>query len=68
MTLISKSMLEKFREKYQNPKLSILDLKVYCNHKFHVKSIINWFVNNPKINFNSINEEQFLPHDLINPA
>jgi putative transposase len=68
MTLISKSMLEKFREKYQNPKLSILDLKVYCNHKFHAKSIINWFVNNPKINFNSINEEQFLPHDLINPA
>ncbi|MFT5917030.1 MAG: hypothetical protein ACI81T_003543, partial [Bacteroidia bacterium] len=51
-----------------NPKLSILDLKVYCNHKFHAKSIINWFVNNPKINFNSINEEQFLPHDLINPA
>jgi IS4 transposase len=56
MTLISKSILEKFREKYQNPKLSILDLKVYYNHKFHAKSIINWFINNPEVNFNSINE------------
>lgn len=68
MTLISKSMVEKFREKYQNPKLSILDLKVRYNHKFHTKSIINWFRNNPKPNFNSLNEEQFLPYDLINAA
>lgn len=68
MTLISKSMVEKFREKHQNPKLSILDLKVSQNHKFHTKSIINWFRNNPKVNFNSINEEQFLPQDLINAA
>ena len=68
MTLISKSILERTREKHQNPKLSILDLKVYYNHKFHAKSIINWFINNPEVNFNSINEEQFLPHDLINAA
>ncbi len=68
MTLISKSMVEKFREKHQNQKLSILDLKIHYNHKFHVKSIINWFINNPKINFNSLNEEQFAPKDLINAA
>jgi hypothetical protein len=66
MTLISKSMVRKAREKYENEKLGILDLKVLHNHQFYTKSIINWFRNNP--NFNSLNEEQFMPHDLINAA
>lgn len=68
MTLISKSMVRKAREKYKNQKLGILDLKVLQNHQFHTKSIINWFRNNPEPNFNSLNEEQFMPHDLINAA
>jgi len=68
MTLISKYMVRKFREKYKNDKLSILDLKVYHNHQFHTKSIINWFRNNPEPNFNTLNEDQFMPHDLINAA
>jgi putative transposase len=68
MTLISKSMVRKAREKYENENLGILDLKVLHNHQFHTKSIINWFRNNPNPNFNSLNEEQFMPHDLINAA
>ena len=68
MTLISKYILQKFREKYKNEKLSILDLKVHYNYQFHTKSIINWFKNNPKINFNSLNEDQFIPNDFINAA
>ena len=48
MTLISKSIIRKFRQKYKNEKLSILDLKVFQNHQFHTKSIINWFRNNPR--------------------
>lgn len=68
MTLISKSMVRKAREKHQNQKLGILDLKVLLNHQFHTKTIINWFRNNPEPNFNSLNEDQFMPHDLINAA
>jgi putative transposase len=68
MTLISKYMVQKFREKHQNEKLSILDLKVHYNYQFHAKSIINWFKNNPQTNFNSLNEDQFMPNDFINAA
>ena len=68
MTLISKFMVRKAREKHQNQKIGILDLKLLLNHQFHIKSIINWFRNNPEPNFNSLNEDQFMPNDLINAA
>ena len=57
MTLISKSMVRKAREKYKNQKLDILDLKVLQNHQFYTKSIINWFRNNPKPRLYKINKK-----------
>jgi putative transposase len=68
MCLISKILLESYRETLKNDRLSVLDLKILFNTRHTAKSIFKLTRNNPEVIFNEAFCDQFLSQELINVA
>lgn len=64
--LVSKIMLEKYREEAKNPKASILDLKVMYNAQFTAKKIIKYLGIDDRNNFHSKMIAKYVPAEIIN--
>lgn len=66
MCLVSKIILEKYREESKNPKASILDLKVMYNAQFTAKKIIKYLGIEDHNNFYSKMIAKYVPTEIIN--
>ena len=68
MCLIAKVQLAYYRELFNAPKLSIIDLKLIYKARFTAKNILIFIQNQPSSIFNDQFCEQLMPKDLINAA
>ena len=68
MCLVSKIYIKEYRVRLQNPKISILDIKLIQKARFIAQDIIKLMQKNPKMIFNDTSWQDFMPKDLINTA
>ena len=66
MCLVSKIILEKYRVEMNNPKLSILDLKILYNAQFTAQRIIKYLGIDDCNNFYSKMIAKYVPAEIIN--
>jgi putative transposase len=66
MCLMAEIILQKYRTELQNPKLSVLDLKIIFNAQFTAKKLIKYLRLDDHNNFYSNNIAKFIPTDIIN--
>ncbi|QQS30421.1 MAG: transposase [Sphingobacteriales bacterium] len=67
-TLTAKILQAQYQVKYNNPNFSILDLKILCNTRFTVKTVIKLVRKSPDSIFNTQFADGFMPTDLVNVA
>ena len=66
MCLVSGIYLEQLREETNNPKTSLLDLKIISNVRYMAKKIIKYLRITDNDNSYSINIDQYVPDETIN--
>ena len=68
MCLMAEIILQQARVELQNPKLSVLDIKIIFNAQYIAKKIIKFLRIDDRNNFYSNNIAKFIPTDIINRA
>ncbi|QQS27425.1 MAG: hypothetical protein IPM47_02835 [Sphingobacteriales bacterium] len=66
--MTAKILQAQYQVKYNNPNFSILDLKILCNTRFTVKTVIKLVRKSPDSIFNTQFADGFMPTDLVNVA
>ncbi len=68
MCLVAKIYQAQYRQQLQNPRISILDIKLMRKAQFTAKDVLIWVPKHPDSIFNDLTWQNFMPNDLINAA
>jgi putative transposase len=68
MCIVAKIYQAQYRQELQNPKISILDIKLIRKAQFTARDVLKLVRKQPDSIFNDLTWQNFMPNDLVNAA